>query len=302
MKLATTTSDFEGYNLSIEQIVDIYAKTNFRHIDCGIEGDFIQNNPAFFQSGWEYETKKLLEYANKRGILFVQAHSPIGKPLLKDENYENFIFTTKRSIEISALLGIKNIVVHSGYLPNISKEECFEKNKKFYEELLILAEKYNVNILTENFNKMCINGTYWVDSAKDEKELVEYVNHPLFHACWDTGHGNLQETTQFEALNILGKDVYALHVQDNFGKQDQHLAPFCGCMDMDSLMRGLNNIGYKGYFTFESTNFFLPKSMRKEQFADGVLKSPSLEIKGLSENLLYEIGKYVLTSYKQYEE
>jgi hypothetical protein len=42
--------------------------------------------------------------------------------------------------------------------------------------------------------------------------------------------------------------------------------------------------------------------MRKEQFADGVLKSPSLEIKGLSENLLYEIGKFILTSYNQYEE
>jgi hypothetical protein len=60
MKLATTTSDFEGYNLSIEQIVDIYTKTNFRHIDCGIEADFIQNNPTFFQSGWEYRGISLL--------------------------------------------------------------------------------------------------------------------------------------------------------------------------------------------------------------------------------------------------
>jgi sugar phosphate isomerase/epimerase len=256
---------------------------------------------AYMQENWRDEVKKIKALADELKMEFVQAHSIGGNPLNPQET-DYILAATIRSIEICEMLGIKNTVVHNGMAPGLSKAQWFQKNKEFYEKLFPTMERCGVNVLCENSTKANMGDLYYVNSGKELLDFVEYVDHPLIHACWDTGHGNLQETTQFEALNILGKDAYALHVQDNFGKQDQHLVPFCGCMDMDSLMRGLNSIGYNGYFTFESTNFFLPKSMRKEQFADGVLKSPSLEIKGLSENLLYEIGKFILTSYNQYEE
>ncbi len=76
-------------------------------------------------------------------------------------------------------------------------------------------------------------------------QLIDFVARPLFHACWDTGHGNMQETTQYEALTILNEHVYALHVQDNLGNNDDHFAPFFGNMDIDSLMRGLKMINYQ---------------------------------------------------------
>lgn len=51
-------------------------------------------------------------------------------------------------------LGIPNIVVHSGYAKDMPKAETFKQNKLFYEDILKVAEKHGITVLTENFNKM----------------------------------------------------------------------------------------------------------------------------------------------------
>ena len=70
------------------------------------------------------------KYKAELGLTFVQAHSPMGKPLAPGN--DEFTEATKRCIESCAELGIPNIVVHSGYIHKISKEEAFERNKVFF--------------------------------------------------------------------------------------------------------------------------------------------------------------------------
>ena len=66
---------------------------------------------------------------------------------------------------------------------------------------------------------------------------------------------------------------------------------------MDSLMNGLIDIGYKGAFTFEACNFFLPAVKRRPFDADERLKLPPLPLKIMAESMLLEIGKTALTAY-----
>ena len=131
--------------------------------------------------------------------------------------------------------------------------------------------------------------------------MIETVNHPNFHAVWDCGHGNMQEMPQHESLKILGHHVYALHVQDNWGNDDHHLAPFSGSLNLDSLMHGLLDIGYKGYFTFESGNIFYPAGKRRPYEEDTRLAKPPLRLRRTAEKYLYEIGKCILEEYGCYE-
>jgi len=294
LKLATTTSDFGRYADSYAQILCLLEKTPFRYLDCGMSTAMLRKNPDLLGAGWQDAAKRLREQAESRGMAFVQAHAPMGRPLVKNADYEEFLFLTKRSVEIAHCLGAENIVVHSGYRPEISKQQCFAENKAFYELLFRVAEPLGIHILTENFDKMCDPTTYWVDNARDQRELIDYVNHPLFHGCWDTGHGNLQQTTQREGLRILGEHVYALHVQDNLGTADQHYAPYFGSMDLDSLMAGLEEIQYEGYFTFESGNLLLPETVRRQEIAGGSLAKPPVHLKLEAECLLYHIGEYIL--------
>lgn len=217
----------------------------------------------------------------------------MGMPISK--NNEEFISATERSILACGKLGIKNIVVHTGYEIGISKEQNFDENKKFFLKLLDSAEKNNVNILVENFNKMEKENLYWIDNAEDLLSFIEYVNHSLLHAVWDTGHGNMIDVAQRDSLRILNKHVYALHIQDNDSERDLHTAPFFGTLDIDSLMQGLQDINYSGYFTFEAPNIYYPKRNSK-------ILQPSLELKIQAEKLLYEIGKYILKEYNCFEE
>lgn len=296
MKLATTTGDFGRYVTTTGEAVRYIAESGFKYIDYSFGID-LKHSTGIFSDDPDGYIEKIKELANELDVKFVQSHAPMGAPLIYDDAREKLISDTKKCIEACGKLGIDNIVVHTGYRAGISKEENFKENKDFYVDLLETAEKWNVNILAENFNRMCIPGTYWVDNAADLIEMVKYVNHPLLHACWDTGHGNMVETPQDEALKMLGSEVFALHVQDNMGDIDTHIAPYFGTMDVDSLMRGLKEIGYKGYFTFEACNIFTNPPGDRYKKAQVPL---GLRIE--AEKFLYEIGKSILMQYDCYEE
>jgi len=298
MKLATTTGDFSWYVSDQAETIAYIANAGFRYLDYNFERDYRERTGVYCEGARTYG-ERLRRQADKFGVQFVQAHAPMGAPIAEDN--QNFIQDTIRCVELCHELSIPNLVVHSGYLPNLTMEETFEKNKAFFRKILQVAENYGINILVENFDKMCIDCIYWIDNAPDLLKLIEYVDHPLFHAVWDAGHGNMQPMPQHESLNILGKHIYALHIQDNMGEKDEHRPPFFGTLSLDSLMHGLKKIGYNGYFTFE-TGIFTSELIRKEFTQDERLKKAPLELKIKAESLLYEIGKYILISYDCFEE
>ena len=274
------------------------AQTGFRYLDYNFCMDYAKGN-GVYASNWKEHLDNIRRHAEKLCVRFIQAHAPMGKPLADESG--DFCRATIRSIESCGMLGIDKIVVHSGYRKNLTREETFLENKAFFEKLFPVTEKFGVNILVENFDKMHVEDMYWIDNAADLRDLIDFVDHPLLHACWDTGHGNMQETPQDEALRILGHHVYALHVQDNYGDKDAHMAPFFGTLNLDSLMHGLKDIHYNGYFTFEAGNIFLPHNIRRPFETDHRLLRVPLSLRIQAEKLLYEIGKYTLEAYECFE-
>ncbi len=301
MKIATTTSDFSMYTNDTLLSSEYINEAGFKYIDYGFGCDF-DSKIGFFSNDYDGWLKKLKEFAEKSSVKYVQAHSPMGRPIVKDDNQRPLIDGTKLCIKACADLGIENIVVHSGYDNGLSKDETFEKNREFYGELLNYAENFGVNILTENFNKMCIPGIFWIDNATDLLALIDYIDHPLFHACFDIGHANLQDMPQHKEMAILGEHIKAIHMQDNWGDDDYHVAPFFGTTNIDSVMAGLKAIDYKGYFTFEACNILLPAHRRRGFEGEGQLLTPPLDLKLKAEALLYEIGKTILSTYGCFEE
>ena len=298
MKLATTTGDFSAYASTQQESMGYIAQTSFRYLDYNFCMDYAKGN-GVYASNWKEHLDDIRRHAEKLCVRFIQAHAPMGKPLADESG--DFCRATIRSIESCGMLGIDRIVVHSGYRKNLTREETFLENKAFFEKLFPVAEKFGVNILVENFDKMHVEDMYWIDNAADLRDLIDFVDHPLLHACWDTGHGNMQETPQDEALRILGHHVYALHVQDNYGDKDTHMAPFFGTLNLDSLMHGLKDIHYNGYFTFEAGNIFLPHNIRRPFETDHRLLRVPLSLRIQAEKLLYEIGKYTLEAYECFE-
>lgn len=297
MKLATTTGDYSAYTDSQAEALSHIRNAGFRYADYNFGIDYSHRNGVYAEKTEEY-INGISEFCHKIGIELVQAHSPMGKPL---EDDGNFLSDTLRCVDACGAWGIKNLVVHSGYRRGLSPEETFEENKAFFTPLLDRAEKFGVNILVENFNKMCIDGLYWIDNAPDLLRMIECVDHPLFHAVWDVGHANMQEMPQDEALGLLGKHVKALHIQDNMGDKDSHLTPFLGSLSLDAVMNGLLDIGYNGYFTFEVAAFAPTAKRRRSSRGEMLLQAP-IELRDAYERYLYELGKCILEKYNCFEE
>ena len=299
MKLATTTGDFGGYTNSQIQALRYVREAGFQYADYNFGMDYKHRNGVYSEHYEEYFAQ-VNAAAAEIGVRLIQAHAPMGTPLNDPDG--SFLADTLRCVDACGAWGIPNLVVHSGYAHGLTVEQTFDANKVFFMPLLERAEQYGVNILVENFNKMSVPGLYWIDNATDLLGLIEYVNHPLFHAVWDAGHANLQEMPQDEELRLLGSHVRALHIQDNRGDHDAHLLPFLGTMSMDAVMHGLLDIGYEGYFTFEVGGIFSTAEQKRPFAKDSRLAKAPLSLRLAADRYMYELGKCVLTEYGCFEE
>lgn len=299
MKLATKTGDFYSYTGSQIASLRCIREAGFRYADYSFSYDHASRTGVYAEDHEAY-FQEVNRAAAEIGITLVQAHSPMGTPLTDPDG--RFLADTLRCVDACGAWGIPNLVVHSGYTRGLTKEETLESNKRFFLPLLERAEAYGTNILVENFDRMCIDGMYWIDNATDLLALIELVDHPLFHAIWDAGHANMQEMSQDAELRLLGSHVRALHIQDNRGDRDAHLLPFLGTMNLDAVMHGLLEIGYTGYFTFEVGGIFTPLDQKRLYEADTRLAGNPLALRQAAERFLYDIGKCVLEAYGCFEE
>ena len=317
MKLCTTTQDLSNYTSTPAEAVRLFKGTGFKCLDFNF---YQMNKPGhpFRSDDWMREIEDAAIAAEEIGVTFVQAHAPAGSFFSAGEEYEHFIRTTIRSIEACAFLGVKEIVVHPVFthpsIPDAGRKGYLEYNRRFYENFFPVMEKTGVNVLIENgfepspklprIEKPGSSSDLFY-FAEDMLEMLDYVNHPLLHACWDTGHAALRKMDQYDALMKLGPRLHAVHIQDNFGDNDQHIAPFMGVLNLDEIMCGLIDSGFKGYFTFESC--YMIRGMntwpvyRKEWNRDTRLAHPPKELMQKAVALLYEIGRSILSAYNVYE-
>jgi sugar phosphate isomerase/epimerase len=264
---------------------------------------FGNETKAYMHDNWRDDIKRLKDVAEEIGIKFVQAHSPAFETLETldpNENWDEKLQETIRSIEICAELDIPYTVVHAGVKRNTGREETIKLNKEFYKLLFPVMEKTGVYVLTENAPCTDNQGRYYFNSGERLAELVDYINHPLLKACWDIGHGNFFGS-QYKDIIALGDRIKAIHYNDNCGgPMDLHTMPFLGTLDNDDAIRGVIDIGYKGAFTFES-----PCMIKEKVFAFDKKKGQngaSIGVVRAMEKALYESGKYLLTTYNLFED
>lgn len=299
MKIATTTGDFTFYCKTDEERIRELHRAGFKYIDLSMYS--FTPDCAYMQDNWREEVHKLKNLADSLGMQFVQAHSQGGNPLSNEPTHIDFLLkATIRSIEICQMLGIKNTVVHNGQAYGLTKEQWFVQNKVFYEKLFPTMERCGVNVLCENSTKVNMGELYFINSGKDMREFIKYVNHPQIHGCWDTGHANC-EGSQYDEIMAIGDELYAIHYNDNRGNADEHVAPFFGTLNHDEVMHALIDVGFKGYFTLECDSSLRKYKQwtgwRRQYDSDTRLSEPQLFMQRHIEKMMYETSEWILSTY-----
>lgn len=309
MILSSSSGDFGGYTDIVADRVRGFKGTKFKYVNLEIGGPEFRYDD---DEPWRKVIDDIGEAAAEVGVSFAQAHSPgVNAYDGGEERYQSAIRAVRRSIEACHILGIDRTVVHASWHKQFTLKDFYEKNKRFYSEFFDLMEKYNVKVMTENMDDVRF---YPISTGIEERELIDYIDHPLMGGCWDTAHANINKKTaivsQYESIIALGDKLFGLHIADNFGTSHHHTMPFAGIVNFDQIMQGLLDVDYKGPFNFEASYTLMhteyPPYHRQPWVHNGEtvtkLFNPPIELKKQAVDLLYDIGKHILSTYNCFEE
>ncbi|MBO4979741.1 MAG: sugar phosphate isomerase/epimerase [Clostridia bacterium] len=260
-----------------EAYFQMYKEAGIDGLDYTI-GKFTEKNgyePDFFAMSTEEIIEKHVakekEELDRFGLEVCQTHSPFPTWRYGDEEGNKLrLIETKKSIELTAYLGSKYVVVHpitESFA--LTPDELRKQNIEFYSELIETAKRCGVTVCLEN---MWIrrNGNIFECTCADAVETVDYIDtlnalagEEVFGFCYDVGHATLCGKYLKNQLIALGSRVKTLHIHDVSKMADLHTLPYsqmgtgtAPLTDYRSMLLGLRAIGYRGAINFEAEAAF----------------------------------------------
>lgn len=234
-----------------------------------------QLGPCIFENSLseiEEHYRRELEAFKSHGLKLVQAHAPF--PLyIKDfpEFTDYAIDICRRCARFCAKVGVPYLVVHGISLMiddyGQTPETIRHMNLRLYESLIPDILDTGMVICLENlftgYRGHAIEGV-----CSDADEAVWYIDslnekagQECFGLCLDTGHLNVLGKNPGVYIRKLGTRIKALHIHDNRGVEDEHLAPYAGTIIWRDVMVALKDAGYRGAVNFETFKQIMPESM-----------------------------------------
>jgi|LSQX01.2.fsa_nt_gb sugar phosphate isomerase/epimerase len=276
MRISIQTGDIVdrlGFEVGYKMIADCGFEAIDWNLDHALKSSDLRNGTYRGKSILEkpldeviahYE--KELDIIKKNNLVITQAHAPFPACILdKPETLDYMIEIFKRNIEYCDYAGCKHLVVHPMSLSPTNYENSYEEvqaiNDKLYESLIPTLLKTDVIVCTENMftgqSGFCFHGHS--SDPREAAELIDKMNEKagkeVFGFCLDTGHANLTRWDFRHIVSILNKRIKCLHIHDNNGINDSHLAPFsCGTVNWKGFCYALKSIGYDGDLSFETFN------------------------------------------------
>ncbi len=154
------------------------------------------------------------------------------------------------ALEASAELGIKKVVLHPGYIMGLGKF-IFDKAKEYGMESIrtILKKAGDLGIT------LCIENMFpqsnFLSHPREFQEVFD--TFPDLRLTLDIGHANLgpEKNKALEFIHRYGYRISHVHVNDNFGKEDNHLPIGAGIIDFEKILKELKQSLYDETITLE---------------------------------------------------
>ncbi|HEV2289011.1 MAG TPA: sugar phosphate isomerase/epimerase family protein [Candidatus Acidoferrales bacterium] len=186
--------------------------------------------------------RTLSEWIGEHGLTIHSLHSPTERDLLPGKRESGIpisisdpervrrldaVDEVKRTLEIAEQIPFKYLVQHIGGGREAHDPRKLDAAFNSLEHLTIFAKQRGVAILLENtLGELSAPATlrhFVADTRLDLK------------FCFDIGHAHIEDGVElsFETMRDL---VATIHVHDNHGEKDEHLAPYSGNIDWDAAL------------------------------------------------------------------
>lgn len=233
------TIPFEGLTENLEFLKENNLDVEVMMYDTG----WIRNFPLD-------EVEAMGEKLEAEGI-GVSVHGPLFdlNPGSRDTIIRDYTkFNFMRALNISALLKAKIVVFHLGLNPLIPRdyrEAWLETSVKTWKPVVAHAAGLGILIAIEN---MFLSAPHFL------RKVVETVDSPNMRVCLDVGHVNVYSSVSLkEWIDVLGKYIVKIHINDNDARDDMHLAFGEGNIDFVKTYRLLQEKSVRALMTLEMT-------------------------------------------------
>ena len=129
--------------------------------------------------------------------------------------------------------------------------ETFERYATHYSEIAEHAQSVDIKLCIEHFP-----GTAF-PTVESTLDFIRDTGHPNLYLLFDIGHAQMADEDPAEALANVGDRLGYVHLDDNDGVNDLHLALTDGVQTPESLgdlFSVLDDVGYDGPVSLEIKN------------------------------------------------
>lgn len=161
------------------------------------------------------------------------------------------ILEMRNSLETAAALGAEKVVIHPSNMAGMGifvPDQVMALALAFLSEMVELADRLSLPLCLENMFPR--NGL-----GVTPDDMAGFLSRfPSLNMTLDTGHAHINDTDSTRLhtfVRQLGPRIGHLHVSDNSGERDAHLAVGQGTIQFDALVKDLVSIGYDDTLTLE---------------------------------------------------
>lgn len=132
----------------------------------------------------------------------------------------------QEAYEVAEELGIKRMVVHTGYIPIMYYKNWHLEHSIAFWSRFMEDKPADFQLFIENV---------FDDEPLMIRDLIDGLNDPRIRTCLDVGHAHvvtLPEYTVYQWIEILGHRIGHFHVHNNDGTADVHGDFVNGTLDM----------------------------------------------------------------------
>ncbi len=147
--------------------------------------------------------------------------------LIRKVTYERFVYAHERAVA----LGAPYLILHHGYVPGTNTYASWLRRstklwERFFQEVEVQTEIFLENLLEEDPHLLV--------------DVVEHIGRSQVRICLDIGHAHCHSRVPVTNwIAQAGHLIGYVHLHDNHGRSDDHLALGHGSLPLDEICSAL---------------------------------------------------------------
>ncbi|UFJ40273.1 sugar phosphate isomerase/epimerase [Brevibacillus humidisoli] len=246
-------STYALFELPLREAVDQLVADGWTSIELMCEG-----NHAEILEWTQEQVSTLAEWGREKGVRW-SLHAPISRcnPAAEEQaQRDHSVELMRRCLHLVGELQCSHVVMHVGqirdHLDPVCRDQGVRRVIHFLQQLLADSDRTEISLALENVPPYPGVLGWNVD---DLVSICQGMDDSRVGIVYDVGHAHLiRPGYVLESLRQVLPHLLALHLSDNRGEHDDHLAVGEGAIPFPQVVSFLCEQGYRGFWTLETTS------------------------------------------------